>query len=180
MKTPRDPFEKPQDDVEPKNNRVPFGAAPLALVAALVASLFVWEGRPLEPYWDKLGRVWTVCAGVTGPGVVPGRRYTEAECDALEQGYVRVMLERMGRCVPGDLPPEVVKAFGHFAYNVGEGAFCSSTAAKKLREGDLAGACAQITRWTFVGGKDCRLASSRCSGIVKRREWERATCEAGL
>lgn len=181
MKTPDlDGPRKPHDDVEPKNNRVPMGAAPVALVVALLAALPFFEGREYTPYWDKLGGVWTVCAGVTGPGVVPGRKYTSEECDALESGYIRQMYARMGTCVPGEIPFDVAKAMGHFAYNIGEGAFCKSTAARLLRAGDFKGACAQISRWTYVGGKNCRLPASKCSGIVKRRDWERATCEAGL
>jgi lysozyme len=179
MNTPQGKGPAAEAD-DPKNSRVPMGLAPVALVVALIASLQVWEGRELVPYWDKIGGVWTVCAGITGPDVVPGHQYTSEDCDRLEAAYVRKMLGHMGSCAPGDYPFEVVKAFGHFAYNVGTPAFCRSTAARKLRAGDLKGACAEISKWTFAGGKNCRLPGSGCSGIARRRDWERATCEAGL
>lgn len=159
-----------------KVGRASFVAAPIALVAALLFALTGAEGRKLKPYQDIAG-VWTVCDGITGKAVIPGKTYTNAECDKLGQEYVQKMLADMGQCVKGDYPFHVIKASGHFAYNIGTPAFCRSTMAKKLREGDIPGACAQITNWTFVAGKDCRIASNKCSGIVKRREWERATCE---
>lgn len=71
-------------------------------------------------------------------------------------------------------------AFIHFAYNVGVGAFCASTAAKKLNAGDHAGACAQISRWIVVAGKDCRQPGSGCAGIPLRRAHERALCEGRI
>jgi GH24 family phage-related lysozyme (muramidase) len=156
--------------------RVAFVAAPIALVAALLFALTGAEGRKLTPYRDIAG-IWTVCDGITGKAVIPGKTYTNAECDRLGQEYVAKMLADMGQCVGGEYPFHVVKAFGHFAYNTGTPAFCRSTAAKKLRAGDIPGACAQISNWTFVAGKDCRDPKNKCAGIVKRREWERATCE---
>lgn len=159
-----------------KAGKASFVAAPIALVAALLFALTGAEGRKLTPYKDIAG-IWTVCDGITGKAVVPGRKYTNAECDRLGQEYVQKMLADMGQCVKGEYPLHVIKASGHFAYNVGTPAFCRSTMAKKLNAGDVPGACAEISKWTFVAGKDCRIAANKCSGIVKRREWERATCE---
>lgn len=159
-----------------KAGKASFVAAPIALLIALLFSLNGAEGRKLTPYRD-IGGVWTVCDGITGKDVIPGKTYTDAECNRLGQQYVQKMMADMGQCVKGEYPFHVLKAFGSFAYNVGTTAFCKSTAAKMLQAGDIKGACAQISNWTFVNGKDCRVASSRCAGIVKRREWERATCE---
>ncbi len=159
------------------NSRTTFGAAGTAVVLAIIASLGNWEGRRLDPYWDALGQVWTVCKGVTGVEVVPGRHYSEAECDGMEQRYVTTMLKNMGTCVHGEFEFYEVKAWGHFAYNVGTGNFCNSTAAKMLNEGKHKEACAQITRWVYAGRLDCRVASNKCPGIPRRRAWERATCE---
>ncbi len=68
-------------------------------------------------------------------------------------------------------------AFLSFAYNVGAGAFCNSTMARRLNAGDYAGACAEFERWTFFQGRDCRDPSNRCQGLAKRRADERAKCE---
>lgn len=172
-----------------KGRKFGFAAAPAALILALVAALgqdnSAHEGRKYVPYRDS-GGVWTVCAGITGPAVVPGRRYTPAECGKLEQDYVQAMLHNMGRCVRGDFEFHEVKAWGHFAYNVGTNGFCGSTAAKRLNAGERTAACDEIWKWRFVtidGAKrDCSLPQwrSKCGGIIDRRQWEMATCRGTL
>jgi GH24 family phage-related lysozyme (muramidase) len=162
--------------VDDGGKKVGFVAVPMILVAGILAALTGAEGRKLTPYQDIAG-VWTVCDGITGKAVVIGKKYTNAECDKLGNEYVQKMLADMGKCVRGNFDFNVIKAAGHFSYNVGTPAFCRSTMARKLNSGDVKGACAEITKWVYVAGKDCRDPKSRCAGIVKRREWERATCE---
>ena len=172
-----------------KGKKIGFAAAPLALVLALVAALgqndSAHEGRKFVPYRDSAG-VLTVCAGITGPAVVAGRTYTPAQCEQLETVYVRTMLQHMGRCVRGEYQFHEIKAWGHFAYNVGNNAFCSSTAAKRLNAGERAAACDEMWKWRFVtiGGvkRDCALPQwrAKCGGIIDRRQWEMATCRGSL
>ena len=157
--------------------KIRFVAVPVLVIAALTASLHDWERRVYTTYWDALGQVYTVCAGVTGEGVVPGRTYTAAECDALEARYIARMYARMGKCVPlAEMEFHEVKAWGHFAYNVGETNFCRSTAAKLLNAGQNKAACKQIPKWRYVKGKDCAVRANKCYGIVRRRAWEYSTC----
>ena len=160
--------------------RFSFRKTPLAVIIALVASLggigSEHEGRRFRPYRDGTGE-WTVCAGITGQQVVPGRRYTEADCRALEEAYVHRMLKAMGQCVDGEFTVDEVKAWGHFAYNIGTDAFCRSTAARRLNAGERETACKEISRFVYANGRDCRKPSSNCLGIVQRRVWERALCE---
>ena len=159
--------------------KIGFAAVPAALILALAALLAQpgHEKRVYTTYWDKLGQVYTVCAGVTGPGVIPGKTYTDAECEALETRYIRRMYARMGRCVPNArMEFHEIKAWGQFAYNVGEERFCHSTAARLLTEGHNEAACAQIPRWHFVKGKDCTIRANGCPGIVTRRTWEYRLC----
>ena len=49
---------------------------------------------------------------------------------------------------------------------MGSEAFCNSTLARKANSGDLAGACAELSRWTRAGGVVW-------PGLVKRRALER-------
>jgi lysozyme len=159
--------------------KIGFAAVPFALVLAL-ASLLAQPGhekRVYTTYWDALGGLYTACAGVTGPGVIPGKTYTDDECEALETRYITRMFARMGRCVPNArMAFNEIKAWGHFAYNVGERAFCQSTAAKLLNAGRNIAACRQIPRWIYIKGRDCRDPKNKCAGIPKRREWEYQTC----
>lgn len=172
-----------------KGKKIGFAAAPLALVLALVAALgqndSAHEGRKYVPYRDSAG-ILTVCAGITGPAVVAGKTYTPAECERLETAYVRAMLANMGRCVRGEYQFHEIKAWGHFAYNVGNNAFCNSTAAKRLNAGERTAACDEMWKWRYVtidGAKrDCALPQWRgkCGGIIARRQWEMATCRGTL
>ena len=70
-------------DITPNTKqRIGFAAAPLTLIGALVAALATngsaHEGRRYTPYYDSAG-ILTVCASVTGPAVVDGKRYTDDE-----------------------------------------------------------------------------------------------------
>jgi lysozyme len=160
----------------PPSGKVRLIAVPLFVVAAIVAALPGHEGRKFIPYWDAAGKAWTVCAGITGPEVIPGRRYTPAECDTLENRYVVRMLGYMGHCATGEFEFHEVKAWGDFAYNVGTGNFCKSTAVKLLNAGKNKEACNQIPLWHVAGGKDCAIRSNNCYGIVDRRAWQRSLC----
>ena len=64
-------------------------------------------------------------------------------------------------------------AFLSFAFNVGNGAFCSSTLVRKANTGDMPGACSELSKWVYAGGK-------QLPGLVKRRAAERAMCERDL
>ncbi|EJI6591482.1 lysozyme, partial [Salmonella enterica] len=58
------------------------GAGAVAIAAAMLGGHDGLEGRRYEPYRDVVG-VITVCDGHTGKDIVPGKHYTDAECDAL-------------------------------------------------------------------------------------------------
>lgn len=65
-----------------------------------------------------------------------------------------------------------------FVFNLGAGNFVRSTFLKKLNADDET-ACDELTRWVYVNGKDCRVATNNCAGIVKRRQSEREICLNG-
>ncbi|HAK1939297.1 TPA: lysozyme, partial [Salmonella enterica] len=58
------------------------GGGAIAIAAAILVGHDGLEGRRYVAYRDVAG-VITVCDGYTGKDIVPGRRYTDAECDAL-------------------------------------------------------------------------------------------------
>lgn len=53
-----------------------------------------------------------------------------------------------------------------FAYNLGTGAFRSSTLLRKLNAGDYEGAAAELLRWDMAGGK-------HLPGLLRRRQAEK-------
>lgn len=152
-----------------------FSALAIAGAAALLVQL---EGRSNDPYWDALGKVWTVCDGETN---VPMRRYSDAECDAMKRRTLEKFgNQKMAHCLPAGLPPSAQIAFLSIGYNIGPEAFCRSSMSRKALAGDFRGACRSIELYQFVGGKDCRIRANRCGGIPKRRAKERSVCESGL
>lgn len=167
--------------LDPRDPRV-IGGGIAAAVMALAVPLYVTsEGWKNEPYRDPVG-ILTVCAGHTGPDVISGRHYSDAECRAIMARDFAEHNARMVACAPmlQQAPAEVYAAVLSFALNVGTGAFCRSTMAKRLQAGEWMAACAELSRWVMAGGKDCRQPSSNCTGIVARRARERAVCEGTL
>ena len=71
------------------------------------------------------------------------------------------------------LPEPPRAALASFVYNVGEGNFARSTLLRKLNQGDLRGACHELSRWVYAGGR-------KLNGLVSRRATERELCLAGL
>lgn len=157
--------------------KIGLGAGVVALIALALGSL---EGDERKPYKD-IGGIWTVCKGHTGTDIDPNRAYSAEECAK----FLTVDLERIGAKVDECITADDVTdgewvGYGLLAYNIGPTAFCKSTLVKLRNAGNRPGACAQISRWTYVAGKDCRVKANRCGGIPKRRAYERKWCEGGV
>jgi lysozyme len=143
------------------------------LGAAAMASPLVVEaeGWVLKTYRDPIGLV-TDCAGNT-KGAVMGTVRTDAEC---QRRLIDALVEHgqdIDPCITADIPLETRAAFTSFAYNVGAAKACSSTMFRKANAGDVAGSCAELSRWTYAGTRVL-------PGLVKRRAGERVLCERGL
>lgn len=160
------------------NNATKAGLSLAGVFAALAVAapgLVEDEGWVTTSYPDPAHgwKVPTACAGVTGKGVVAGKTYTQAECEALT---AKAMLDHalaIQHCIPPNLPTKTHAALIRFTYNVGPTRACASTMFQKARRGDLRGACAEMPKWVFAAGK-------KFPGLVKRRGRERALCDAGL
>lgn len=152
--------------------KVAVGAtASAAVIAAAVALIGPWEGRELRAYRDIVG-VWTICYGETR-GVGPGQTATPAECETMLAKGVSDFAGEIARCLPQGLPVKTHAAFISAAYNIGSGAFCSSSMSRRALAGDLAGACDALLLWNKAGGKVVR-------GLVNRRQAERKLCLEGI
>jgi lysozyme len=139
-----------------------------AAAGALMALVPANEGTVLKTYRD-LGGVLTYCTGAT-ENAAWGKTYTPAECKAqLDRDLARHAEGVMG-CVHVQLTDGQKVAFVDFAYNAGVGAFCGSSMARKANAGDMAGACAALSMWNKVNGREVR-------GLTIRRATERAFCE---
>lgn len=147
---------------------VAVGASAAAILATYVPK---FEGVVLRGYRDPVGIV-TACAGHTATAVL-GRPYTKAECEQLLVSDLAEHAEGVNKCIKRPLTPGQRAAFVSFAFNVGTSKFCGSTMARKANAGDMAGACAELSKWTYAGGR-------QLPGLVKRRVTERAICEGRM
>lgn len=141
------------------------GGGAIAIAAVLINPL---EGTKYVPYLDVVG-VPTVCTGHTGPDIIMGKTYTEAECQALLNKDLRAVANQIDPLIKRPIPDTTRAALYSFAYNVGAGAFRQSTLLKKINAGDTVGACNELRRWTYAGGKQWK-------GLMNRREIERDVC----
>lgn len=154
--------------------------------AALAITVLIkpWEGEELEAYLDTVAAkpVWTICSGET-KDVNPGMKVTAEWCEARLKMRVENDYEKpLKACIPGfDQHPISVRAmFIDLAYNVGVGAVCKSTAARRLKANDHRGACEALTWFNKAGREVVR-------GLQNRREYGDAwriggfeLCIAGL
>lgn len=140
-----------------------------AAAAALLSMVSAFEGTALRAYRDPIG-VLTACSGHTGPDVRAGATYTREQCAAMLETDLVDHWDRIRPCIKVPLSDGEKTAYVSFAFNVGSGAFCGSTLARRLNAGDHPGACAELSRWTLAGGK-------QLPGLVTRRAAERAMCE---
>lgn len=147
------------------------GAGAIAIAAAMLGGHDGLEGRRYESYRDVAG-VLTVCDGHTGRDIISGKRYTDEECDALLNKDLALVAARIDPLIKASIPNSERAAIYSFAYNVGTGAFARSTLLKKLNAGDQVGACNELKRWTYAGGKQWK-------GLITRREIEREVCTWG-
>jgi lysozyme len=139
----------------------------LILSAAAIVGIAEYEDYRGNAYDDGVG-VQTIGFGTTkgvkkGDRIDPVRALVRLEADANR------FAQAVKRCAPVPMYQHEYSAWVQFTYNVGESAFCGSTAAKKLNAGDYAGACNEIPKWVYAGGR-------KLNGLVKRRAAERALC----
>lgn len=144
------------------------GAGALALTLPVVT---YYEGKVNRTYADPAG-ILTSCYGHTGPELRKGQTFTDEQCLAQLEADLLKHAAALD-CVKRPTTDGQKAAFLSFAFNVGNGAFCSSTLVKKANAGDMRGACAELSRWTYAGGKFYQ-------GLANRRAAERKLCEAGL
>lgn len=140
----------------------------LAMVLSAIAG---FEGLRTAAYLDPVG-IPTICFGHTA-SVQIGDVKTVRQCEELLTDEVITFGLDVANMTTTPLSHEEMAAYTSFAYNVGTGAFSSSTLLRKLNAGDRVGACNELTRWVYAKG-------IKLPGLVKRRAEERELCLSGL
>lgn len=126
------------------------------------------EGYRPKAYLDPVN-IPTICYGHTGPEVRLGMKATAAQCGEYLQKDLRVAQKGLTRCIKVRLNQNQHDALMDFTLNVGVGNLCSSTLARKVNAGDMAGAALEFPKWKFgtVNGTPKVL-----KGLVTRRAAE--------
>lgn len=145
----------------------------LGFSAAGLIMLAMHEGYSHKPYKDTGG---VVTNGFGNATLSPNRTVTVIDALTDLQVNTQKTGEAVSKCITAEITQGQYDAYVSFAYNVGVNAFCKSTMAKFANQGDKVASCNQFDRWVYVAGKDCRIASSNCRGIAKRRAEEKALC----
>jgi len=154
----------------------------IALIAAgasapMIAYQFLSEkeGVRYRAYLDSSG-IPTICMGHT-EGVKLGDVATPAQCEQYFSEDVKqaeIIVRQLVKVPMTE--PQRAAVISFCAYNIGQGKCQTSTFIRKLNAGDKAGACAEIRRWIFDRGEDCRIRANNCYGQVIRREQEQELC----
>lgn len=150
------------------------------IAATAIATAVAVPAEGLRQYaYNDTGGILTVCRGHTGADVMPGKKYSLAECDELMTEDMKKAVMVVDHCAPG-LPVNVLAAFSDIVYNAGPTAACDtsrSTAARYLKAGKYKEACQELPKWNKarVNGKLVSLP-----GLTKRRAVEVAICMEGL
>lgn len=125
-----------------------------------------FEGLRLQAYRDAVG-VWTIGYGTTR-NVRPGMRISEAEAEQFLQQDLNRFEQAINEAVKVPINDNQFSALVSFTYNVGSGAFRSSTLLKMLNQRrNLRATADQFPRWNRAGGRVL-------AGLTRRRNAERA------
>ena len=145
--------------------------AAVAAVAAIATPLIAaWEGYQAIGHHDKIDPpgINTVCFGHI-EDVQIGDRYTKVQCEEMLKEDIPRYMAMVEKCIHVPMPPHRHAAIISFTYNVGGGALCKSSIAKKLNAGDVQGGCDALLLYVKSNGQFRQ-------GLLNRREAERKLC----
>lgn len=149
------------------------GTSAMLLTAAMVLHFESSNKVITEAYLDPVG-IPTICDGIT-KDVYIGMRVTKEWCDKARENEI-TNHSRPLTAVEWDLPDYIKAAFTDLSFNIGERGLSKSTPLRKLKAGDVTGACDGILLYKYAGGKDCSVRDNGCYGIWDRRMTERRLC----
>lgn len=143
-------------------------AAALVLSASTLVGIAMHEGFRGEAYIPVAGDVPTIGYGET-KGVRMGDRTDPVRALIRLQASADEYAAAVKRCAPVPMHQHEFDSMVSATYNIGPAAFCRSTMAKRLNEGDYKGACDALLLWNKQNGRVLR-------GLQNRRESERRLC----
>ena len=151
------------------------GVVGAGAAAILLSFVPTQEGTKYRAYQD-IAAIWTICDGKTR-GVHAGQVETPAQCTAdLETELARHSAPVIA-CTPtlkkDDGQDYQIAAAASMAYNVGDGAYCRSTAHLRFVQRQWLAGCVTLVKYNRAGGNFVR-------GLDLRRRREIQICVTGL
>ena len=125
-----------------------------------------FEGCKLKAYRDQAG-IWTNGYGNTH-NVKPNSTITQAQADQDLLTNIATFEQAINELVSVVISQNQYDALVSFTFNIGVGAFKSSTLLKLLNGGDFKGAQAQFTRWNKLTNPKTGLKEAN-KGLTNRR-----------
>lgn len=149
-------------------SRARIAVGSLVVSGAVLVALAVHEDYRGAAYIPVPGDVPTIGFGETdsvqlGDVTTPVRALIRLQASAEKHA------QAVRRCAPVPMYQHEFDAYVSLTYNIGMGAFCSSTLARKLIALEYEAACHEILRWDKFRGKPLR-------GLTLRRQQEHALC----
>ncbi len=152
------------------------GASVLALTGILMSNQES-GGRVYHiPYRDPVG-ILTVCDGITGPDVIPGKYYSDNECTALREKHIKIAADAVHRTIHVPLNTWQQVALNDFTANVGAGNLAKSSMAREFNAGNYTGGCNALVAWVKARVKGGYVV---LPGLVTRRGIEQDLCLHGV
>lgn len=129
-----------------------------------------FEGLRLEAYRDSAD-VWTIGHGHTGPDVQDGLIITEEQATQYLATDIAWATDTVRRAVRVPLTEEQRAALISLTFNIGSGAFLSSTVLRRINASNFEGAADAFLMWNKITVQGQKVIST---GLKNRRERERA------
>ncbi len=125
-----------------------------------------FEQCRLTAYQDD-GGVWTIGWGHTGPEVVEGLQWSQAQADEDLVRDTIFAANAVTRSVDVAMNQNEFDALVCLTYNIGVGAFRGSTLLRELNSANFSAASAEFPKWDRVNGEPNL-------GLARRRAAEQA------
>lgn len=159
-----------------RNRLIAAGGAGALAIAAVLQQWYEGDGPTVvragvtyHRVYKDTGGVDTVCRGVTGAEVIPGKLYTRAECEVLERKHLAIAEAAARRYIKNfdQLNKWQQAALIDWFYNLGASEkTLGSTLRAKFNAGDVAGGCDELSKWVNGRVKGQLVA---LPGLVDRR-----------
>lgn len=161
-----------------KHPRIAIGA--LSLSAAAFVALIGHEGYTDKAVIPIPGDRPTVGFGSTfkedGSPVKMGDTTTPQKAVSRSLSHIAKDESVLKQCVKSPLTQTEYDVLVEFSYWFGAKRTCNSDIVRHINSGSYVDACAAYLLYRKAAGKDCSIASNKCSGVWKRAQERNIKC----